>query len=145
MTKRERIKPVGQRIYHHDEEVSGPAWRRVVFWRHIGNERLQVALFIYETLEQANNGRIIARAFANYSKELKSFYGPTGSVRHPIASWAGFARRIDYIHTPKGGRRDGSIGNAVSNKIYRHIQNGTLPKDEDAKQRIFDLAGYPWD
>src|SRR6478735_2999411 len=122
-----KLKPA-IRAYHPDAmpDEYVPAWRIVNIDIHYSSGYKTLAVFVYPTLEQANNGRILARAFSNFSELC--------FVKKEKVSWAAFARHLNYIHTPKHGRRRESLGDAVSAKIYGHFSRGTLPKDQRVLQ-----------
>ena len=104
-----------------------PAWRIVRF----PNGRVQ----IYPDLKHANNGRIIARAWANYRAQYA-----------PGAGWADFARYLGIDkkppHRDKGYH---SMNDAVSAFLYGYVIRGTLPKNEIVRQKLIELSGYPWE
>ena len=103
-----------------------PAWRIVVFPNS--------AVFTYDDLEHATNARIIARAWFNARKHDNNV----------TTTWNSFARYLNYFHPRKLGKRQLSISDALSSKLYGNICRGTLPKDERARNLLIQLAEYPW-
>ena len=113
--------------YHQWVETYVPDWNIVNY----PNGR-QV---IYPTLEKANNGRILARAWAN-------FYKQHADLGYKKRGWSDIARYLGVAKKPPYNKR--GIDYAGTG-FYRLVCNGSLPKDETAKQKLFDLAGYPWE
>lgn len=122
------------RVYRPDQMPSNvPAWRIVTYPNG--------AIFVYDTLEQANNSRIIARAYIN----LREQYAKGKDLPQKKCGWTEFARHLRYIHTPKHGGQRRSLGDAVSAKLYGNIVRGTLPKDERVRQMLIEMSGWPWE
>ncbi len=106
-----------------------PAWRVVQF----PCGRLQV----YKDLPHATNGRIIARAWFNYEKQVGFTVG-----------WAAFARYLGIDKKTKHNRAYRSINDAVSADLYGYVIRGTLPKAGvrgEALRKLIELSGYPWE
>lgn len=125
------------RIYVRTEInlTSIPAWRIVNF----PNE----TVFVYPSLEQASNGRIISRAFAKFREiNLKKHGIEPDDYPVRVVGWSAFARYLNYCHLPKVRN---SIGGAISNKIYGNVQRGTLPRDKRVRQMLIELSGWPWE
>jgi hypothetical protein len=114
-----------------------PEWRKVTF--------PSGKAFSYPTLEKANNARIMARAWGNWIKLPDNQGRPWTSV-----GWSGFARYLGIAKDRKGinpqtGRPfKGGLSANAGEPFYQHCARGTLPKDPTARQKLYDLAGYPW-
>ena len=100
-----------------------PDWRKVTF----PNGRT----YVYKSLEKANNARILAKAWENFRKQ-----NPSAKTWTHIAKATGTDKKPPYSKTRVDYAGTG---------YYVLVVNGKLPKDEESKQKIFDLAGYPWD
>jgi len=106
---------------------SAPSWRRVTFptgWAKT-----------YKTLERANTGRIIARAWFNWREEHKHL--PLHAT-----GWAGFARALGIDKKPPYNKGD---MDGAGTPLYYLCNRGVLPVDTAATEKIFKLAGYPWE
>jgi len=112
----------------------GPDW----LWVKFPNNHT----YRYLTLETANVGRIYARAWFNWAENLNPAVKPKTKTQ-----WAAFARVLGMTQSPlkkDGSKRASGTGAAVGNPLYNHAMLGKLPKDPVIKQKLFDLAGYPW-
>ena len=89
---------------------------------------------IYLTTQKALNGRILARAWFNFYEQHKE-------LGFKKKGWSDIARYLGVEKKPP--YRTNGIDYAGTG-FYRLVCNGALPKDEKAKQKLFDLAGYPW-
>jgi len=133
MAEHKKKRFVSSRVYDPADMVGVPAWRIVLFPNG--------QTFKYDSLEAAQNARIIARAWAKVREKPKPNGRPVG--------WSDFARHLNYTTNPritnKGDPRSQGLSASVSNKIYGHVQRGTLPDEEHVKRRLIQLSGFPWD
>jgi hypothetical protein len=94
---------------------------------------------IYSTTEKANNARIIMRAIFNVREKHKEEMGKNET------GWAFTGKLIGYHRIKTGTRRQQrSMGNA-SHPLYKDALCGRLPESKEVREKLFALAGYPWD
>lgn len=116
-----------------------PEWRRVTF--PTGK------MFTYPTLEKANNARILSRAWDNWrAKEALRNVG----LDSRKLGWSAFARHLGIakptgpVRNKEGKVRQRGLGDNAGKPFFQHCNRGTLPKDPTVRQKLYDLAGYPW-
>lgn len=104
-----------------------PAWRVVQFPASTseGNRTTVQRERTYGSLEKANNARIVARAWFNAEKEAGK---PLG--------WAAMSKLLGLKST-KSKKHTGM-------PFYSLLYHGKLPADDEIRDRLFRLAGYPW-
>lgn len=99
-----------------------PAWRIVKFPAVKGRDERE---WTYPSLEKANNARILARAWFNHEAALGKTVG-----------WVEMAKAIG-LPLRKRGKHSGM-------PFYTLVVHGRLPADDQIRDRLFKLAGYPW-